>query len=99
MVGAFGAFLLVNRSRIRSEVRGKLLKSLGFFLAINLAIGFLIPMIDQAAHVGGLVGGAVGGIAVAPRLQPGGPSIAAWRYALLPVACALLFLAGAALGA
>ena len=39
-------------------------------VGINLAIGFFIPQIDNAAHVGGLIAGGVLAVAI-PFARPG----------------------------
>jgi membrane associated rhomboid family serine protease len=61
--GLFGALLVVNR-RLGRESGG-----LWVLLALNLALGLVVPTIDWRAHVGGLVAGAVVAVAVvyAPR--------------------------------
>ena len=66
IIGAFGAYLLLNR-RIFGQLGRQSLTSIGVILAINLAFGFVVAGIDNAAHLGGLVAGALLGIALAPR--------------------------------
>lgn len=59
--GLFGALLVVIYSRreaLGPEATRSQLFSLLQFLGLNLVIGFVVPGIDQAAHVGGLLGGA-----------------------------------------
>jgi membrane associated rhomboid family serine protease len=51
--GVFGGLLIVAR-RLRYDVRG-----LAVLLALNLALGFVVPSIDWRAHLGGLAVGAV----------------------------------------
>ncbi|TND01162.1 MAG: yqgP [Bacteroidetes bacterium] len=55
LFGALGALATTNL--VRKEYRMSILKNLGFFLVINLAIGFQSGMIDNAAHIGGFIGG------------------------------------------
>lgn len=57
--GLLGATLVVSK-RLRYDV-----SALGVLIAINLALGFVIPRIDWRAHVGGLVVGLVVGAAFA----------------------------------
>ncbi|CAM3266955.1 Rhomboid protease GluP [Arthrobacter ulcerisalmonis] len=61
--GLFGAMLLVQRQR------GGDTRQLWILIAINGAIGFLVPQIAWQAHLGGLVTGALAAavIAYAPR--------------------------------
>jgi rhomboid protease GluP len=61
LLGTWLAFNLRRRqlSLARSNVQGALL-----LIALNLAIGFSIPGIDNLAHVGGLVAGVLGGFSV-----------------------------------
>jgi rhomboid protease GluP len=58
IVGGLGSFMVrVGRHVFqRRAVRG-MLTQLVLVVAVNLAIGFRVPMIDNAAHVGGLVSG------------------------------------------
>lgn len=82
VAGMFLAFLLVNRARIRPDVAQHLRRSLLTFVLLNVAIGFAVPMIDQAAHLGGLATGFVSGLIASPRVGPDGPVRA---YARLPI--------------
>jgi len=61
--GLFGAFFIVNR-RLGRDTSGLLV-----LVAINLAIGFIVPHIDWRAHLGGLTVGALiaMGLVYAPR--------------------------------
>ena len=56
LFGLFGAMAIVGR-RIGVEV-----KSIAVILAINFAIGFILPGIDWHAHLGGLIGGALSAV-------------------------------------
>ena len=44
--------------------------ALGGYLVLNLIIGFVIPRIDNAGHMGGLVGGAAVAALLGDRLMP-----------------------------
>ena len=74
-VGASGAIfglfgLLLGASRTHHPVldrRGRaLIGQVGMLILINLVIGFVIPRIDNAAHIGGLVAGLWLGFLIAP---------------------------------
>lgn len=57
LFGAIAAFFVANRRRMPPDMFRSQMQRMGMVLLINLAIGFGIPNIDQAAHVGGLVSG------------------------------------------
>jgi rhomboid protease GluP len=92
LMGAASAVLLRHRARL--QVRDK---RIGIVLILwtlyTLAMGFLTPFVDNAAHLGGLLAGAGLGLALHPvvldRRQP------VWAWPLAAVAA----LAGAALTA
>ncbi len=69
--GLYGFFLalLLSRQLFRPGFRSQFLKGTVVFVGINLALGFTVPMIDNAAHVGGLVTGFVLGIATTPLVR------------------------------
>lgn len=67
--GVFGALLafLLRRRRllpmaVLKQMRAVVLLVVGF----NVVFGFVVPGIDQAAHLGGLAGGFLAGLALAP---------------------------------
>lgn len=66
ILGALAAYFVVHRNTL-GEMGRRNLTGLATVAAINLAIGLLIPNIDNWAHFGGLVGGFVMGLALAPR--------------------------------
>jgi hypothetical protein len=61
--------------------------------AAQIALGFAVPAVDNAAHVGGLVGGAAAGL----MLAPGGVVRAGWVARGLSVAFVAANLVAAAL--
>lgn len=67
--GALLAFLLRRRALLPREVLLPLRRSVLTFIVLNVAFGFAIPGIDNAAHLGGLAGGSVAGLLVAPRFD------------------------------
>lgn len=67
--GVFGALLAFLLRRRRLLPLSALKRLRGIVVAIvlfNVAFGFLVPGIDQAAHLGGLGGGFVAGFLLAP---------------------------------
>jgi len=66
--GVYGLFLaLLTTKLIHPQVRKPLLKSMVWFVVLNLAIGFS-GFVDNAAHGGGLVSGFLLGYAYLPAL-------------------------------
>lgn len=74
--GLGGAMLPVLLRQDRTSMpRGlwkRMARDLAWFVGLNVALGFLVPMIDQVAHVAGLVSGTLLGFLVAHRLSPEG---------------------------
>jgi membrane associated rhomboid family serine protease len=67
--GLFGVLLVADRVHKPALTRTarSLTMQIGVLIAINLFIGFSIPRIDNAAHIGGLVAGAWLGAVLVPR--------------------------------
>ena len=64
LMGALMARMLITKRPIATFT----VQSLGMMLGINLVIGFMIPQISNAAHIGGLIaGGIVGALFSLPR--------------------------------
>lgn len=57
LLGAALVFVLRHGDELPDDVRQHLRKQLLLAIALNLPIGFVLPIIDQAAHIGGLLGG------------------------------------------
>lgn len=76
MFGAIFGLLIVGRKSLPSDLSRKMLPQMGWILAINLFLGFTVPNIDNAAHIGGLLFGIVAGAigAISLRWQP------LWRF-------------------
>ena len=90
LYGALLGFLFVRRHVIPADVLNPLLKNGLLFLGINLLLGFTIPNVDVAAHLGGAASGFLGGLAATwPLAQSPRP---AWliRNALLVLAILLI---------
>ena len=61
VVGALVAFLYGKRG---SALAIGYMQRILMFVGLNLVLGFVIPQIDNFAHIGGLVGGALLGYAL-----------------------------------
>ena len=68
VLGALTAFFLIRRD-VLGNVGRQYLSALGLIGGINLFFGFIIPGIDNWAHLGGLVGGFLLGLALSPRYR------------------------------
>ncbi|MEX1296133.1 MAG: rhomboid family intramembrane serine protease [Candidatus Limnocylindrales bacterium] len=66
--GLFGVLLVADRVHKPALTRNarNLTTQIGLLIGINLVIGFTIPNIDNAAHIGGLLAGAALGFLVVP---------------------------------
>ena len=60
--GVAGVLLIYLFRRRRSAFVAQYLRSIVFFIGINLAFGFLFPGIDNWAHIGGLIAGIILGL-------------------------------------
>lgn len=68
--GLYGFFLaLLFSTLFRPEVRQQFLRGTVVFIGINLAFGFTMSMIDNAAHIGGLVAGLLLGFIWVPIIR------------------------------
>ncbi len=67
--GLFGALLVADRVHKPALTRNarNLTMQIGLLIVINLVIGFTVPNIDNAAHIGGLLAGAVLGFLLVPQ--------------------------------
>ena len=67
--GLFGALLVADRVHKPALTRNarNLTAQIGILIGINLVIGFSMPGIDNAAHIGGLLAGAWLGFVLVPR--------------------------------
>lgn len=69
LIGALAAFFYVVRSLIGAEASRQQLNQLIGLAVVNLLFGFIMPTIDNAAHIGGLLAGTVAGYILAPRYR------------------------------
>ena len=68
ILGALVAFFLSNRGLL-GEMGRQTLVGLLALAAINLAVGFVMPSIDNFAHIGGFAGGFLLGMAFSPKYR------------------------------
>lgn len=66
LIGALTAFFYRAKSLIGAEASRQQVTQLISMAAINIVLGFTIPTIDNAAHIGGMIAGAATGFALAP---------------------------------
>ena len=109
VLGALAAFFVARRDML-GEMGRQNLSALLFIAAINLVFGFIVPGIDNWAHMGGLAAGFAVGLAFVPKYRPASAlgsfavsgrlrdtNSLARRWWVLPVAAAIL-LGGTLLG-
>ncbi|MFV2062049.1 MAG: rhomboid family intramembrane serine protease [Chloroflexota bacterium] len=67
--GLFGVLLIADRVHKPALTRNarNITMQIGVLIAINLFIGFSVPGIDNAAHIGGLIAGAWLGFVLVPK--------------------------------
>jgi hypothetical protein len=67
--GLFGALIVADRIHKPALTRNarNLTMQIGMLIGINLVIGFSVPGIDNAAHIGGLLAGMALGFLLVPR--------------------------------
>ncbi|MBB5173126.1 rhomboid family intramembrane serine protease [Texcoconibacillus texcoconensis] len=86
--GCFGALLYFGLRHKRLFFRTMGMNVI-VILAINLGLGFVVPMIDNGAHIGGLIGGFVASAMIAlPKNSHVKSQIGAW--VLAPLALSIL---------
>jgi rhomboid protease GluP len=70
LFGVMGTFAIRYRREIPDAIRRDIIRRIVPIILINLAFGFSVSIIDNAAHIGGLVGGVVLALIV-PYKRPG----------------------------
>lgn len=68
--GALVGFMAVRRHVFPRHVLQPLWRNMAVFLGLNLAFGFIVPSIDNAAHIGGLACGVLCGLLLSPQPFP-----------------------------
>ncbi len=69
IIGGLGALVIRKSAGFPASVLKPLQKSVVAFLGYNMVIGFALPNIDVAGHLGGLVGGVLSGLVLAQPLD------------------------------
>ena len=67
LLGVLLGFAVRARQLLPQPVRRRMIREILTVAAINLALGLMLPYIDNAAHVGGFVGGLALSVALRPR--------------------------------
>jgi membrane associated rhomboid family serine protease len=91
LLGALIVVLILRRGTWPEAWRRALLWNLVLLGALQIYIGFQLPMIDNAAHVGGMLGGAAMALLVAPGGLFGRSAGARALVAALALACLTAF--------
>jgi rhomboid protease GluP len=69
LIGTLAAFFYTARSLLGVETSRERVNQLIGLAVVNIVLGFALPGIDNAAHVGGLIVGGIAGLAMAPRYR------------------------------
>lgn len=69
LIGTLAAFFYTARSLLGVETSRERVNQLIGLAVVNIVLGFALPGIDNAAHVGGLIVGGIAGFAMAPRFR------------------------------
>lgn len=67
VLGALAAYTLKGRNLLPKAARGFIIRQVLVVVGLNLGIGLMVRVIDNAAHVGGLVGGFLLGLVLRPE--------------------------------
>ena len=94
IAGALLGIIVLRRDTVPAIVISQLRNSMVSFVLFNVFLGFSIPGIDQAAHLGGLFVGFLGGLIISQPLSPEMISRRLPRNALTIVALAGVLLLG-----
>lgn len=88
LLGAGVVFGLRHRALLAPPLRSVFGQGLLPWVALNLAIGFVIPGIDNLGHIGGLFGGLLAGLILQPRVLPEQRQSGLWT-GVMAALCAL----------
>jgi rhomboid protease GluP len=95
LLGALIVTLILRRGSWPEAWRRAVLSNLLLLSALQIYIGFQVPMIDNAAHVGGMLGGAAATLIFAP----GGLLGSGRRAAIVTRVCAVVLVAAVLISA
>lgn len=70
LLGVLLGFAVRERRRLEPTARSAMMREILTVAALNLALGFMVPFVDNAAHVGGFGGGLALGVVLRPRPPP-----------------------------
>jgi membrane associated rhomboid family serine protease len=93
IMGGLLGFAFSRRNSVPVHVYKSLLRSGLLFACVNIGLGFIIPMIDNAAHIGGLGVGIVCGVALSRDLPPAPQPSPGQRVVVLAACVGVLGLA------
>ncbi len=91
LMGALLGFALARRQSVPPRVFKGLTRSALFFIGINIAIGFSLSFVDNAAHLGGLAVGVPVGALLSRDLPPAPQPAAALRALAVVITSLVLF--------
>ncbi|MEN9786588.1 MAG: hypothetical protein RLZZ299_1852 [Pseudomonadota bacterium] len=94
LMGALVAFGRLRGADMPPPMRAMFGRELWRWIGLNLLIGFLLPFVDNRAHVGGLIAGALAGWTLHDRLTRAGPPARATSVGI-GVGCVCLLAAAA----
>lgn len=67
LMGAILAYTVVLKDHLPADLKSQMIRDVVVTCGLTAFLGFTIPNIDNAAHLGGFISGFVGGILMAPR--------------------------------
>ena len=67
LLGVLLGYAIRERARLDPAARSAMTRQILIVAGLNLALGFMVPFVDNAAHLGGFVGGLALGVLLRPR--------------------------------
>lgn len=90
LMGAILAYTMVLKHHLPTDLKKQMIRDVWITCALTGLLGFLIPNIDNAAHIGGFISGLILGFALAPRAYPTSLGIRLTLATTLLVTCAFI---------